>query len=245
MKKYLFIVLFVGFGFAQDSYPYFSDPNKQTKFEDNRVYIIEKSGKELHYSGGESYTELANTWGYILLDESPEYVVKQTPLKTHYEYYYEFKIKKGTKTLNELEFLLEAGYNVKAKEIYNIYEEKMVPYKEQYAIYEKEINNYLENNKKIEKHYVRYGKSDCFAQYFLGSCAMIYAVPYIETAVFAGIGMLITYFIPTKEKKVYDTISKPTPPSEPTLGQVLTNEQIKSLAESYNRRIYEEIKVSK
>ena len=96
MKKYLFIVLLIGVCFGQETYLYFSEPNKQTQFEDKRVYIIEKSGSEQHYSGGKSYITMANMWSHVLIGENPQYVVKQTPLKTHYEYYYEFKIKKRT-----------------------------------------------------------------------------------------------------------------------------------------------------
>ena len=230
----------VGVCFGQDEYPYFSDPEMQTKFEDNRVYIIEKSGKELHYSGGESYTELANTWGYILLDESPEYVVKQTPLKTHYEYYYDFKIKKGTKILDELEFLLETGYDSKAKEVYNNYEKIMTPYRIKYSEYEKQFNYYLENNKTSIKSKNVYGEC-CLFPYF-GLTFLVGALNGFSPFISIGsIGLIITGFIPSKENYTVDSITKPMPPSEPQLKQVLTNEQIKSLAESYNRRLYQKI----
>ena len=73
MKKYfaiLFIFLYT-FALAQDVYPYYSNPNKQIEFEDKKIYVIEKNEKEEYYtySGGTSYTQLANTWGYLLLDE--------------------------------------------------------------------------------------------------------------------------------------------------------------------------------
>ena len=47
LVKPIAIILLGVYSFAlgQDVYPYFSDPNKQTKFEDEKVYIIEKSGK--------------------------------------------------------------------------------------------------------------------------------------------------------------------------------------------------------
>ena len=60
-----------------------------------------------------------------------------------------------------------------------------------------------------------------------------------------AVGAAIAYYIPQREKYEEDTLSKPSPPSEPSIEQVLSNEQIKSLAEAYNRRIYEEIKNSK
>ena len=61
----------------------------------------------------------------------------------------------------------------------------------------------------------------------------------------SGLLAVIVYHIPTKEKYIEDTMYKPSPPSTPSLEQVLSNEQIKSLAEAYNRRIFEEIKISK
>ena len=65
-----------------------------------------------------------------------------------------------------------------------------------------------------------------------------YFSPFISIG---SIGLIITGFIPSKENYTVDSITKPMPPSEPQLKQVLTNEQIKSLAESYNRRLYQKI----
>ena len=54
-----------------------------------------------------------------------------------------------------------------------------------------------------------------------------------------AIGAAIAYYIPQREKYEEDTMYKPSPPSEPSIVQVLSNEQIKSLAEAYNRRLYD------
>ena len=240
MKKYLFIILLFGVGSGQDEYPYFSDPDKQITFEENKVYIIEKSGKELHYSGGESYTELANTFGYILLDESPKYVVKQTPLKTHYKYFYEFKIKKANRLLNELEFLLEAGYNSKAKDVYNNYENIMEPYRIKYAEYEKQFDDYIKNNKTSKQFKKSYGGNCCM--YIFGAIAFIGWVEIVPEIIGPALAAsLIAYLTPSKQYYEVNSLTQPTPPTEPQLKQILSNEQIKSLAESYNRRIYNEI----
>jgi hypothetical protein len=240
MSKHLFTVLLFGFGFGQDVYPYFSDPGKQVTFEENKVYIIEKSGKELHYSGGESYTELANTFGYILLDESPKYVVKQTPLKTHYKYFYEFKIKKGMRLLNELEFLLEARYDSKAKDIYNNYEKIMEPYRIENAEYEKKLNYYKKNNKTSQKYKIVFG-DNCLVYGFAAMAILGVTADFYEAMLTGAIGFAISYFIPSKQYYTVNTMDKPMPPSEPQLKQALSNEQIKSLAESYNRRTFNEI----
>ena len=90
MKNYFFIlaISLCSVTLAQSTYPYFLDPNKQIEFEEKKITIMEIDEKEEYYtrSGGETWTEMANTWGYLLLDENPSYVVKQTPLKTHINY---------------------------------------------------------------------------------------------------------------------------------------------------------------
>ena len=252
MKKYLFIILLVGVCFGQDTYPYFSEPNKQTQFEDRRVYIIEKSGSEQHYSGGKSYITMANMWSHILEGDNPQYVVKQTPLKTHYEYYYEFKIKKGTKILNELEFLLEAGYNDKAKQVYNIYEKALTPYKNEYKRYEEKLNYFYASNNKTTKEKIVF-KESFEGQAVLGGCSLISGLMGIaalaekgetDKIITSGIPLLVIGFLmmnPSIKKYEVSSLKKPVKPIEPTLNQVLSNEQIKSLAESYNRRLYDEI----
>jgi hypothetical protein len=255
MKKYLFIVLLVGVCFGQDTYPYFSEPNKQTQFEDKRVYIVEKSGSEQHLSGGKSYITMANRWRHVLRGENPQYVVKNKPIKTHYEYYYEFKIKKGAKILNELEFLLEAGYNDKAKQVYNIYEKTLTPYRNEYRRYEEKLNYFYSSNNKTTKEKIVF-KESFEGQAVLGGCFLIYGLSYflnfsafIEEGdtgkiITSGIPLLaIGFMLMNPSIKKYDesSLKKPVKPIEPTLNQVLSNEQIKSLAESYNRRLYDEI----
>ena len=260
MKKYLFIVLLVGFCFGQDSYPFFSDPNKQIEFEEKRFYIIEKSGKEMHYSGGESYTELANTLGYILLDESPKYVVKQTPIKTHYTYFYDFKIKRGTKILTELEFLFEAGYEAKAKEVFSIYENVLAPYRSQLADYRKKLDYFNKNNRITTSKETNWDDETAGGCYntVIGCYAMM-TWPLIAWAILDDDFRDVIYFedegmwlpviaiinvmsmFPIKGEKKVNSLPIPQKPVEPTLKQALANEQIKSLAEAYNRRLYKEI----
>jgi hypothetical protein len=278
LVKPIAIILLGVYSFAlgQDIYPYFNDPNKQTKFEDEKVYIIEKSGKTQYYSGGENYTELANTLGYIFLDEDPDYVVVQTPLKTHYEYYYVFKIKQGTKELTELEFLVMAGYDTKAKEIYDTYEKKMRPYNIKYAAYKENLDNYYKNNKVVEHtKRVRWkfnklsSRLGCLSLCSILTMAYFYAQGERASAYtmwgdnsgvwtdderesFGTSGVIalgitsaffITWYMGIDEKYTEDTMDKPSPPSyKPSIEQVLSNDQIKSLSESYNKRIYEEIK---
>ena len=246
MKKYLFIVLFIGVCFGQDVYPYFSDPEKQMEYEEKRVYIIEESGKEMHLSGGESYTDIANYVGVFFLGESPQYVVKQTPVETYYRHTYNFKIKRGKKNLNELEFLILAGYESKAKEIHNIYEQTLSPYRASIANYQNQLKHY----KNSYKEKVVYGKSfwhslsNCGSLYFLIALYADDGGFYFDKGIPSYIYYLayfyyVTYKIPISVP--ISNVSYPKKPTEPSLEQVLSNEQIKSLAESYNRRLYDEI----
>lgn len=52
MKKYLFIVLLVGFCFGQDTYPYFSDMAKQLEFERKKIVIEEGDETQQIIAGG-------------------------------------------------------------------------------------------------------------------------------------------------------------------------------------------------
>jgi len=253
MKKYLFIVLLVGVGFGQDEYPYFSDPNKQIEFEEKRFYIIEKSGKEINTSGGESYTELANSLGYLLLDESPQYVVKQTPIKTHYTYFYDFKIKRGTQIHNELEFLILAGYESKAKQIYSIYQKNLEPYYKHLEEYEKKLEYFNQNNKIIISKEEIWDESPagCYNQVLGGyTCLswifLVWALvdPDINNYNdYLRVSVILTLMNKFQFEKTVkkNSLILPKKPIEPTLKQVLSNEQIKSLAEAYNRRLYQDI----
>tara|TARA_Y100001970_G_scaffold253668_1_gene328617 strand:+ start:191 stop:442 length:252 start_codon:yes stop_codon:yes gene_type:complete len=64
MKKYLFIVLLVGFGFGQDAYPYFSDMAKQLEFEKKRIIISEgESTQQIITGGGSEF----NPWSLLTI----------------------------------------------------------------------------------------------------------------------------------------------------------------------------------
>ena len=254
---------------CQDVYPYFSDPNKQMLYEEKKVYIIEKSGKDQYYTGGESYTELANLWGNVLFNEDPDYVVKQNPLRTHYKYYYEFKIKQGNNELTELQFLLAAGYSDKAEQIYQNYQMQIDEYNKEWKNYYAQLDYYNKNNRKITRkkrgdytdtklyNYLDSAFGVSFVIFVLESLFIIYmdgeahddAYKIWEISAVSTIGIYSSSFlflIPRKIEYKEDSIIRPTEPqiNKPVLQQVLSNHQIKSLAEAYNRRIYQSIKES-
>ena len=256
-------VVIYSFGICQDKYPFFNDLNKQMDFEEMKIYIIEKSEKEQHFIGGDSYTELANTFGHLFLEEDPSYVVKQTPKKIYYKYYYEFKIMQGRRELTELEFFLIAGYDQKAKEIFQDFDNKISDYNSEYRIYENELTSFKDynvnndssitssKNKETSKFLFGIGNTCYYLWLGLGGYALMtddYSDGVYNLWINTGIVMLGAYglglIIPQNDEPTSVTFAIPQPPAEPILEQTLSNEQLISLAEAYNRKIFQEIQLS-
>ena len=87
-KKIIAILLLFCYSvlIGQNSYPNFSDPNKQLEFEKKRIYIIEDKGSYPVTIGGGSTTKLANPL-YKLTGDEPQYVATQNPIRTiNYQY---------------------------------------------------------------------------------------------------------------------------------------------------------------
>lgn len=259
MTKHFTLLLFIGLAWGQDEYPYFKDPSKQFKFEQNRITIIEEKGQKQIISGGESYSELANAFGYIFLDENPAFISNTTEIKTHYEYYYNFQILKGAKELTELEFLSEIGLKEEANNILKKHFEKLKNYNNSLITFETAWKNYIDSETFYKKGKVKKLFGDDYPLreqvLILGfTCAAFPTLimllsddaPFDLFIIPAGI-FLIDYIIRSIPNG-YETISykkesKPTlvRPIKPRLEQTLESYQIKSLAESYNRRIFNEI----
>ena len=243
MKKYisiLFIFLY-SFALAQDVYPNFSDALKQLKFEENRIYILEDSGEERITTGGGSYTEIANPIGYILGVENAQYVAKSLPVDTYYKYWYEFKIKQGTDELNEMEFIKLIGLIEK----YDYIKNKRLKMLEEY-------NAALENHKNssyVGQGIVGYKKRiNSWIPFLVGSGLLLVqneSGRVIEEVRIPAM-LIFTFWVFnlfSKEKPIYGDVILYglNQPIKPEFKQILSNEQIKSLAESYNRQVYKEI----
>tara|TARA_Y100001970_G_scaffold220949_1_gene271475 strand:+ start:832 stop:1551 length:720 start_codon:yes stop_codon:yes gene_type:complete len=236
-KLFPIVLALLCFGMAQDEYPYFSDPLKQLAFEEKRIYIKEESGERTLISGGDSYTALANPLGTIFLDQDPDYIAKNNPIITEIEYWYNFEIKQNNKLLTEIEFLSIIGLDDKVNLIVSDFEELMIEY-----------------NNSIDGEYVEYfEKNDWKYESLFGGLSLIMiALGYIDdewnTFVIGSLGGAMLYggLSEPKEvvrkKKVYANPEIAGTIPKPILKQTLSPEQIISLAESYNRRIYNEIK---
>ena len=236
MKKIILISLFglMSFSFTQDIYPFFSDPLKQLEFEEKRIYVKEESGERTLISGGDSYTALANPLGTIFLEQDPDYIAKNNPIKTEIEYWYNFEIKQNNNLLTEIEFLTIIGLEDKANIIISDFQKLMNEY-----------------NNSIDGEYVEiFKKNEMRAFWFnyaavSAGCGLLF-IDIIPKPFFvlSGLGILVGL---TQEKGHDDLRLVYTNPEiagtipKPILKQILSPEQITSLADSYNRKIYNEI----
>ena len=220
--KPIAVILLGAYSFAlgQDVYPYFSDSKKQFEFEEKRIYVKEIDEKEQVISGGAQFNMMR------LIDNSAPLNIP-APVRTTYNYKYEFHILKNGKNLTEIEFLRLIGLEEEAEEILNDFSSKITLWEETPP-------------KRVDVPDSFYG----VPQILSGILIIVLTndahetdrpLGYITSAglILWGI-MVINYVQNTK-----NTFIKPP---KPNLEQTLTNEQIQSLSESYNKRIYEEIK---
>ena len=236
-KRYIFFTIFFliiySITFGQD-YPYFMDTEKQLEFESKRIYINEVNNKKMIISGGGDTYQFFNS----LIEGQAVY--KQDPIRTSYYYNYKFEIIKNGKLINEVEFLQTVGLNKIADDILRKYYEQLNNYKKNLKKYNSSNNEYKGKKKYLAEKLEWLG--------IIGVCIAIAPIGIEDIdpdvgltimavgAVTTGI-YLLTWLIPTGHEKL--TLK---PPEKPVLTQQLDNKQIISIAESYNRRIFEEIK---
>ena len=293
MKKIL-IILLLTISYSEDIFPNFNDVSKQLEFEKKRIYITDLSGERVNVSGGDSYTEMANPLGYIFLDEDPDYVVKNTPIETHYEYWSTFEIKQNNTKLSEIEFLKTIGLMDEANKIFKEYTGKLDVYNETFKTYENNVAEYYSKLNSTDTTYIEqfaplegallntgvlstlwgvgalyYNRED----YDLGSNKPTLSEKDAKNVLTIGVLSLFVNWILNKHTDVYTDkryiqpfitypnqlhihlgngqpakhLKMPAKPfiNKPIIKQTLSNKQIKSLAESYNRKIFNEIKRKK
>jgi len=231
LVKPIAILLLGAYSFAlgQDVYPYFSDSKKQFKFEKKRIYIKEIDEKEQVISGG-------STFNFVSLIDDSQPMTIPAPIRTTYNYKYEFHILQNGKNITEVEFLRLIGLQEEAEEILYDFSNKIAIWENtpSTAVYQRQkkrlgtgigyillifgVYHFL---KPIE---CQRGEEDCHSTKGGGIISVFLGVLCISLS---------------KEKIAF------IKPPKPDLEQTLSNEQIKSLAESYNKKIYEEIKNSK
>lgn len=235
--RFLFILLFLSLIFCEDVYPYFADPIKQLEFEEKKVFVEEVQEKELILSGGSKFN-IAYLW-----DRDQPFTVSDD-IKTDYKYVYTFEITHDNKVLHEIELLRLIGLHGKADELEDSFKLELETY-------------YAKSNQLHTVNKWTPLKGICMALYSIGALFLIemwadksdppeeqiYDYSDAEIGGVAIITAITGYFaidqnwgIVEKQVKI-----KNTDPF-PIYKQKYVNNQLKSLVESYNRKIFNEIK---
>lgn len=222
----LILIILSKIVFSQDVYPFFSDPNQQLEFEQKRIYINEVEKERQYISGG---GDVFNWWN-LLLDTEPIY--KTVPITTSFYYDYTFEIIRNGIVLNETEFLQFIELTDLADDIIKDYQNKFVQY-------QSDMDNWVKNPYYIEEQ----SNVALISGGILLTGMGLFGVANQDKGDYAGygfmgVGVLCTIVGIIKPLKIKHEYPKPI---EPILKQHLTNDQIKSIAESHNRKVYREI----
>ena len=236
MQRYLSLLLLVGFAWGQDEYPYFSDMKKQLEFEQKKIIVSDiKESRQIIEGGGSEFN-----WLSIISEYEPTY--KIAPITTEFEYVTIFSIKRNGHIISEIDFLNFVGLNSQADKI-------IENYRSQLDTYDKSLTNkklvFDESNFNFRKN--------CF--YVLGGVSFAMAVSlnnsgdykesrakpagiFVPGAIAGGLSLgAIIAAISIKKSDYMKEIKVPYP----VLKSLLTNEQVKSMAEAYNRKLYNDI----
>ncbi len=221
--RYLIGILLIALSFSEDFYPFFTNPEKQLEFEENKIYVNETDSKEMILSGGSQFN-------FAYLIDSSQPLIVPSDIATNYKYIYTFEIKHNGEILNELQLLKLVGLNDKANELE--------------TDFKKELENYY-----INRTYT--AKKDLTTQAF--------AIPLLLVGVMMNIGTLDQIYDSSNNNLgalwhifgvgatvvgsfAAKNINYKEYPPIPTYQQKYTNEQLQALSESYNLKIYNEIK---
>ena len=218
MKKIILLLMFSSL-FSSDEF-IFLDIEKQLKFEKIRIYIEKLEENNLILSGQ----------GVVYKGSGGN------TISSSYDYVYKFEIIQDGKILDEIQFLNTIGLNKEADNYLNDYQIKIEEFKEsfidstaKFTIWE-QPNNTATTSK---SYYSIIAEGSSVVGMLVGIFALVVKSP---DALLGTFVMLLPSSIPFSHKLRYIKL----PPYE----QRLTDEQITSLADSYNRKIYKEIKKS-
>jgi len=221
MKKYLFIVLLVGVIFGQDEYPYFSDMAKQLEYEQKKIVVTHEEETQQVISGGGSEFN----WLSLMSNYEPTY--KMASIKTDFKYVTVFSITRNGKNISEIDFLNFVGLNEQADSLISNINRQIA-----------KINN--PKNLVFDKR--SYGIDRAFYN-GIGVIGLVATLAFRSSPNAEGVaffpGLLSAYFFHKSmrlDKNKYKKRGK-----LPTVKSYLTKEQVKSIAEAYNRKLYNEI----
>jgi len=229
MINQITLLLLVGLVWGQDVYPYFSDMGKQLEFEQNRITIIDVKETRQFISGGGSEFN----WLSLISKYEPAYVV--APIKTDFYYVTKFSITKNGKVLSEIDFLNTIGLNEQADSLVLDYQKQFKNSKNQ--------KSYIFN----QTGYVSSKLAGPLWTIGWGYCVFIFGDPKNDGNLpdsdsrnwlllsIAGTATGIWMWTTPKSRYTREV------PAVPNIQSYLSNQQVKSLSEAYNRKLYNDI----
>jgi len=223
IKRLLLFFIIIEFLFSQDVYPYFNDMGKQLEFEQKKIVISDvKESRQIIKGGGSEFN-----WLSLISKYEPSY--KIAPIKTEFEYVTFFSITRNGKKIGEIDFLNFVGLNAQADSL-------VKDFRRQLDLFSKDTSLVFDKDNYIVRKGMCYSTSALsgfIALTFLGDEGYE-AAAFIPAIFSAG---LLTGGLLTKKSK-YMVKPKKTYPS---IKSFLTNEQVKSISEAYNRKLYGDI----
>ena len=229
MKKYLFIVLFIGVCFGQDVYPYFSDMEKQLEFERRKIVIEEGESTQQIISGGGSEF---NLWS-LVIDSEPTY--KNAPIKTKYRYNSYFNLQRDGKDISEIEMLRTIGLNDEANKIISEFEKEILLYENS------PVDTLISYKYNVDRDKAKF---HIYWSFILTLGLINGSIegseendPFILISIIYG-GWSINKWSQIIRSDYYYTKKSIT---KPVLQQQLNPVQTKSMVEAYNRKLHSEI----
>ena len=227
MRRYLSLLLFLGLIWGHDQYPYFDDMSKQLEFEKKKILVENNVDKRQVISGGGSEFN----WLSLMSNYQPTYLV--SPIQTDFEFVTTFSIQRNGKDISEIDFLRFVGLDNQADSIV--------------ANYQEQISNFNDNENLVldrENFVFRKGMlGGCGALF--GSITLVFSNDKmnIESFITNATGLIslasfTAFFLTKKESFMIKDKS-----NYPRLESFLSNEQVESISEAYNRKLYNDIKV--
>tara|TARA_Y100000814_G_scaffold167793_1_gene122603 strand:- start:1907 stop:2584 length:678 start_codon:yes stop_codon:yes gene_type:complete len=223
MSRFIFILFICLYSaiLAQDAYPYFSDAKKQLEFEKKRIYINEVNEKEMIISGGSKNNLLR------LIDENQPPTVP-ADIKTTYKYKYIFEMKIDNQIISEIDLLYISGLNDEADKLKKEYDDRLATTKPTIKRTPTTSSTIVSVLKwpaglaALALYGINSGMDSPFDGVISGALALL---------TWIGGDILSEKLKAETPRLIY-----------PAYEQQYSNEQLKSLSEAYNRRLYEEIK---
>ena len=252
---------------AEDAFPIFSDIEKQLEYEERKIEINEVNERDMVLSGGGSefnYLSLLNPY-LDAYSQQPLYL--NSNISSQYQYIYSFEIILNGRTIDELEFLRTVGLHDKFDKIvadfnsrvddYNATIENNHPYYIKYGKYNDSEYILKSESKRTLYSTIRFvntSSSWYFSYWLIESLVKRYwdneslrkinkgfAHHYEKIAILSGAVIFLNIYVnklisDKVDLEVINVIS-----SKPQLVQSLESYQLIKLAESYNKKLYNEI----